>query len=83
MDDRDRKLLSKKNIIAFLVVGILLLAVPVGVRLVKEQQFLRSRAAGFEIRFSGDSVTQDSQGNYTTSDPTVDIDLYGGPPVQR
>lgn len=67
-------LFSKRNIISFLVIGIMLAAIPVAVRLVKEQQQLKSKAASTAgIIFTGDKVKQDSSGNYTTTSPDLQI----------
>jgi len=82
-DFSERKFLSKRNIITFLIIGILLLAIPVGVKLVQEQQLLKSKATGTEIQFvPDDNVSCDSGGNCATTDPTVQIELRSplGPP---
>lgn len=39
----------KKNLITLLILGILILAVPLGINLIKKQQIFKSRAAGEPI----------------------------------
>lgn len=48
--------LSKKNIVTFLVVGILFLSIPFAVKLVQQQQTIRSRAGSDPVTFSGPGV---------------------------
>ena len=78
-------LFSKKNIITYLLLAVVVLAIPVGIRLVQTQQLLKSRAAtGNEVTFPG--LNQDAQGNYVTTDPQkVDIRLESpfGPPERQ
>lgn len=69
---------NKKNLITLVLIGILLLAIPVGINLLKQQQIIQSRATGDEIKFSGTSV-KCSGGDCTTTSPTVQVDLT--PPV--
>lgn len=78
----ENKLSSKRNIMTFLVIGILMLAIPFGVSLTMREQTLKSKAAGDEITFSGSGVRQDAQGNWFTTDPSVQVVLkspLGGP----
>lgn len=72
MNESENQLFTKKNIITFLLLGILVLAIPIAVILVQKQQELRSRAAGEVVTFSGDGVACDSSGCKTNSS-TVDI----------
>lgn len=77
-------LFSKKNIITYLILAIIALAIPVGIRLVQTQQLLKSQAATGDITFPG--LTQDAQGNYVTTDPQkVNIKLESpfGPPASQ
>ncbi|MFH0937267.1 MAG: hypothetical protein V1808_03155 [Candidatus Daviesbacteria bacterium] len=83
LEGSEDKLWSKKNIITFLLVGIGLLVIPFGVKLAEQQTFLRIRAAGNEITFSGDTVKCDASGNNcTTSSEEVLVELRSplGPP---
>ncbi len=78
-------LFSKKNIITYLILAIIALAIPVGIRLVQTQQLLKSKAAtGNEVTFP--NLKQDAQGNFVTTDPQkVDIRLESplGPPASQ
>src|SRR3989338_9482387 len=53
-----RDFLNKKNIINLLLLGIMVLAIPLTVRLVRQQQILFSQAAAARVEF----LTQDSGG---------------------
>lgn len=80
----ENKILSKKNITTFLIIGILVLVIPFTVKLVERQQTLKSRAAGENaITFvPGDNIECDASGNCTTTDSTVELELKSpiGPP---
>jgi len=77
--------MNKRNVITFLVIGILLLAIPLGLRLLQNQQTFRSKAASGPITFQGLNVRElngrqvfklDDQGQ-----PTVGLTLtspFGG-----
>jgi len=68
------ELFSKKNIITFLIIGILLASIPVGVRLAQEQQQLKSKAAALNVSFpTSNSLKQDNSGNFTTTSPEIQI----------
>lgn len=73
---------SKKNIISLLFVGILFLAIPIGVQLVERQQRFSARAASEAVTFSGD--VKCSGNECTTKSPTVNFNLKSpiGPPIQ-
>lgn len=86
MENQDSKgLLTKKNIITFLVVILLLLAIPITVKLVQQQQQIKSKAAGDPITFTGPNISKDSSGQYVTTDPTVQVELNSplGPPASQ
>jgi len=80
----DSNLFSKKNIISFLVIGILMLAIPVGVQLVQKQQALKSKAAGDPINLVGPNV-KCSQGTNecVVTDKSFEVELRSpyGPPL--
>ncbi|MBI2040239.1 hypothetical protein HYT18_04135 [Candidatus Microgenomates bacterium] len=74
------KLFSKKNLITYLILAIIILAIPIGVRLVQQQTQLKSLAAESKIEFSGDGVTCDpsvpsSAIACTTTESTITIEL--------
>ncbi|OGE20503.1 hypothetical protein A3A14_00710 [Candidatus Daviesbacteria bacterium RIFCSPLOWO2_01_FULL_43_38] len=77
----EKKLFSRKNIIALLAVGILFLSVPFAVKLVQEQQELRSKASGGDvINFTGPGV--ECKGNEcTTTEATINIELRAPAPT--
>jgi hypothetical protein len=73
-------LLTKRNIITLLVVLIILLIIPLGVKLVQQQQQLRSKAASqASITFSGPNVSSDKT---TTTSPEVQVELRAPWPPQ-
>ncbi len=80
MDYSENKLFSKKNIISYLLLAILIVAIPVGIRLVQQQQILKSRAAGeAPITFkspSGTNVVDCSKGECVTTSSTIDIEVF-------
>ena len=69
---------NKKNLLNTVLIGILLLAIPVGISLIKQQQIIKSRATGDEIRFSGATV-KCTGGDCITTSATVSAELT--PPV--
>lgn len=73
MEETEVKFLTKKNIITLLLVLIMLLVIPAGVKLATQQQVLKSRAAeGEEITFTGPNVSEDKT---TTTSPEVEVEL--------
>lgn len=85
--DYQQQLFSKGNIISFLMIAILIVAIPVVVNLAQKQQQLKSQAAGEEIKFSGPTVTCDSgaatgEVGCSTTAPEVRVELnspFGNP----
>lgn len=77
----EEKLLSKKNLISLLLLAILIVGIPLGVNLAKQQQQLKSQAAGDPIKFSGPGVDC-SKTECTTTSPAINIELTSplGPP---
>ena len=47
---------TKKNLVNLLVLGILVLALPIGINLIRQQQIFKSRAVADPIVFKGDNV---------------------------
>ena len=78
----EEKLFSKKNIITYLILAIIVLAIPVGVRIVETQRALQSKATGNEITFP-DLTRVDSAGNpiTTTTQIKIKLDSPFGPPA--
>lgn len=66
---------NKKNVIGLLVLGILVLAIPLGVNLLKYQQIVKSRATNPPIVFTGDNVKQMASGQWAVIDATKAISL--------
>ncbi len=56
MGEQLKLLATKKNIISLLVLAVLALAIPLGIRLVRNQQILRSLASGERIAFMAPNV---------------------------
>lgn len=78
------KLFSKKNLISFLLLAILILAIPLIVRLVQQQTQIKSKAAsGNEITFP--DLRKDERGNFVTKSPQIKIllDSPFGPPTAQ
>lgn len=65
---------NKKNLISLLVLGILILALPLGINLIRQQQILRSRAGVDPIVFTGTNVEQ-RNGKWIVLDPKQPISL--------
>lgn len=58
MQDQFSQFTSKKNLASLLVLAILVLAIPLGVNLVRQQQILKSRATGEQITFASPGIDQ-------------------------
>ncbi|MBI2020252.1 hypothetical protein HYS94_02420 [Candidatus Daviesbacteria bacterium] len=67
------KILTKRNIILYVVIAIILVAIPVTLRLAQTQQQLKSKAAGEGITING-SFTPQEVGTYI-----VAVNAYGYP----
>ncbi len=64
---------NKKNLINLLVLGILILAIPLGVNL--RQQIIKSRAVEDPIKFTGDNVRQKTDGTWVTKSSQISLEL--------
>lgn len=71
----NEKLFSKKNLIAYLILAILVVAIPLGVNLIKKQTELRVKAAGGDIKFPTTETQQCSGDNCTTTSQTVKLEI--------
>lgn len=76
---------NRKTVISLLIIGILLLAIPLGLRLLQNQQIIKSRAAAGPIIFQGINVSvQNARQVFRLDDqgtPTVGLTLtspFGG-----
>lgn len=84
INNTENKLFSKKNIISFLVLAIVVLAIPLGVKLLLTQQaILKSRAAGTEVTFP--ELRQNANGDYVSQSENIKVQLNSpfGPPASR
>ena len=75
---------SKKSIITFLMIGIVLLAIPFSVKYLQQTNILKTRATGDEITFvAGDNINCDGSGKCKTAETTVQVLLKSplGPPA--
>lgn len=75
--DYSAKLFSKRNIIIYLVLAIIILTIPLVVGLAQKQTQLKSSAANADFKFvpqSDNSVKCDTSGeNCTTTTPNIQI----------
>ncbi len=69
------KLFSRKNIIYYLILLILILAIPLSIRLVQTQQQLKSRAAAGEVSFRGEGVNCPAAGECTATQSQIEVVL--------
>lgn len=60
MNDQFQELFTRKNIISLLVLAILVLAIPLGVRLIEERAILTGKAAVADLNFTGPNVIPSS-----------------------
>lgn len=73
--DSNNKLFSVKNILVFLVLLLLIVAIPVVVYLSKQQTQLRSQAAGDgNMTFSGPGV-KETGGQYVTTTKDIQVNV--------
>src|SRR3990172_4405966 len=72
----------KKNLINLLLLGILVLALPLGVDLIRQQQIIKSRALAEPIVFAGDNVEQ-KDGKWIAKAPQISLEITSplGPPA--
>lgn len=80
-DEASLLLRNKKNLAGLLILGILILAVPVGIDLIRHQQIIKSRAAADPIVFTGPNVVQ-RDGEWKAVKPQISLELTSplGPP---
>ena len=77
---------NRRNVIALVIIVLLLVAIPLGVYLAQRTQIFKPRAdtgTTESIKFKeGNGVSKDAAGNYTTTTPTVELELTSpfGPP---
>ncbi len=60
MNDQFKELFTRKNIISLLVLAILVLAIPLGVRLIEQRAILTGQAAQADLNFTGPNVVDSS-----------------------
>lgn len=85
--DSSDNLFTKKNLISLLILAIMIVAIPIGVKLIQNQQILKSRALAPSIQFTGQGVTCNGKSCVTTQvdstgHATVDLEITSplGPP---
>lgn len=74
---------NKKSLATLLILGILVLAIPLSINLLRQQQIIRSRATQDPIVFvAGPNVSQKTDGSWVTKSTTVSLQLTSplGPP---
>ena len=69
---QEEKLFSKKNVITYLIMAIIIVAIPIAVRLARTQQALRSQAA-VENPITFPDLRKNAQGDYETKVPEIEI----------
>lgn len=75
---------KKNNLITLLILGILILAVPIGINLIKNQQIFKSRAGADPIVFTGTNVvSKNGQWMVIDSKKPISLELTSplGPPL--
>lgn len=77
-------LFSKKNIITYLILAIIALAIPIAVKLVQNQQILKSQAA-IQPPITLPDLKKEQQGTPVTTSPIIKIQLTSplGPPTTQ
>lgn len=65
---------DKKNLITLLVLGILILAIPLGIKLISQQKIIQSRATNPPIVFKGVNVVQ-KNGQWLALKPQISLEL--------
>ncbi len=73
---------QKKNLANLLLLGILVLALPLTVQVIRQQQIIKSRAVNDAIIFTGADVVRNSDGTWTSKKTLVSLQLTSplGPP---
>lgn len=81
MDYSSDSIFSKKNIVSYLILAIIVLAIPLGIALIQRQTQLKSKATADPISFSGTGVNCTAT-QCTTTSATNDIQISStlGPP---
>lgn len=74
MNDQLKELATKKNIASLLVIGILILAIPLGVRLIRYQQLVSIFAAEPSVNFVSPNV-ETREGKLVATSATVGVTL--------
>lgn len=86
MDYSDNQLLTKKNLLTLLLLAVLMVAIPLGVKLAQQTQVFKSRAAlapPIQFQGAGGANTVTCTGNScVTTSPAIDIQITSpiGPP---
>lgn len=73
---------NRKNFINIIVLVILILALPLGLNILRRQQIIKSRAAVDPIVFTGSNVRLKSDGTWVATKPQIQLQLTSplGPP---
>lgn len=76
---------SKRNLINLLILGILILAVPLGVNLLRNRQIFKSKAVVDPIVLTGSDARKKSDGTWVITQPEVALQITSslGPPVSQ
>ncbi|MDP3758666.1 MAG: hypothetical protein Q8Q86_03010, partial [Candidatus Daviesbacteria bacterium] len=80
-----KEFFKARKLVSIITLVILILGIPLGVLLIRQQQIFKSRAAGEPITFvSGGSVSQNN-GTWVTTSPQIAIKVSSalGPPASQ
>lgn len=74
---------SKKNLTSLLILGILILALPIGIKQLQRQQIIKSRADVEPIIFTGPNVKQKADKTWVATKPEISLQIASplGPPT--
>lgn len=68
------KLFSVKNVLLVVALLLMIVAIPVAVQLSSQRTQIKSQAATeADVTFTGTSVKQDANGNFTTTSPDIQV----------
>ncbi len=73
---------DRRKLLSLLILGILILALPIGMDMLTKQRIIKLRATNDPIVFTGPNVRQKSDGNWVTTSSQVQLQITSplGPP---
>ncbi len=79
VDELRNLITNKRGIANLLVLGILVLSLPLGIRLIRQQQIFSSKAATQNVVIGGAGVQTRSDGKKVTASTSIQVTLYAPP----